>query len=61
MTDTPLREVRVGVELLRAAGLRAPGASVTSCPTCGRLVPLFHSARQFAVPHRSHLHGAVGS
>ncbi len=36
LTDTPLREVRVGVELLRAAGLRAPGASVTSCPTCGR-------------------------
>lgn len=36
LTDTPLREVRVGVELLRAAGLRAAGASVTSCPTCGR-------------------------
>ncbi len=36
LTDTPLQEVRVGVELLRAAGLRAPGASVTSCPTCGR-------------------------
>lgn len=30
------REVRVGVELLRACGLRAPGAWVTSCPTCGR-------------------------
>ena len=29
-------EVRVGVELLRACGLRAPGAWVTSCPTCGR-------------------------
>lgn len=36
LTDTPLNEVKVGVELLRAAGLRAPGASVTSCPTCGR-------------------------
>jgi len=36
LTDTPAREARVGVELLRAAGLRAPGASVTSCPTCGR-------------------------
>ncbi len=30
------QEVRVGVELLRACGLRAPGAWVTSCPTCGR-------------------------
>jgi len=36
LTDTPEQEVRVGVELLRAAGLRAPGPHVTSCPTCGR-------------------------
>ena len=36
LTDAPPQEVRVGVELLRAAGLRAPGAAVTSCPTCGR-------------------------
>lgn len=36
LTDTPEREVRVAVELLRALGLRAPGPSVTSCPTCGR-------------------------
>lgn len=36
LTDTPAKEVRVGVELLRSVGLRAQGASVTSCPTCGR-------------------------
>ncbi|MCL1920656.1 MAG: flavodoxin-dependent (E)-4-hydroxy-3-methylbut-2-enyl-diphosphate synthase [Kiritimatiellaeota bacterium] len=36
LTDTPTKEVRVGVELLRSLGLRPPGASVTSCPTCGR-------------------------
>ncbi len=36
LTDTPEQEVRVGVELLRALSLRAPGAHVTSCPTCGR-------------------------
>ncbi len=36
LTDAPEKEVRVGVELLRAAGMRAPGAAVTSCPTCGR-------------------------
>lgn len=36
LTDTLVREVRVGVELLRSIGLRAPGAAVTSCPTCGR-------------------------
>jgi (E)-4-hydroxy-3-methylbut-2-enyl-diphosphate synthase len=36
LTDLPAKEVRVGVELLRSVGLRAAGASVTSCPTCGR-------------------------
>lgn len=37
LTDTPLKEVRVGQELLRCLGLRGPGASVISCPTCGRI------------------------
>ncbi|MEI6210790.1 MAG: flavodoxin-dependent (E)-4-hydroxy-3-methylbut-2-enyl-diphosphate synthase [bacterium] len=36
LTADPREEVRVGIELLRAFGLRAPGAAVTSCPTCGR-------------------------
>ena len=36
LTDTPEREVQVGLEILRALGLRAPGPTVTSCPTCGR-------------------------
>ena len=36
LTDRPEREVRVGVEILRALGLRAAGPSITSCPTCGR-------------------------
>lgn len=36
LTDTPEREVAVGLEILRALGLRDPGPSVTSCPTCGR-------------------------
>jgi len=36
LTDSPAKEVRVGVELLRSVGLRPPGAAVTSCPTCGR-------------------------
>jgi (E)-4-hydroxy-3-methylbut-2-enyl-diphosphate synthase len=36
LTDTPMAEVRVGLELLRSLGLREPGASVVSCPTCGR-------------------------
>lgn len=36
LTDAPEREVRVGLEILRSLGLRAPGPAVTSCPTCGR-------------------------
>lgn len=37
LTAPPREEVRVGLELLRALGLRdGGGASVTSCPTCGR-------------------------
>jgi len=36
LTDTPAREVRVGLELLRSLGRRAPGAAVIACPTCGR-------------------------
>jgi len=36
LTDAPEREVQVGLEILRALGLRACGPSVTSCPMCGR-------------------------
>jgi (E)-4-hydroxy-3-methylbut-2-enyl-diphosphate synthase len=36
LTDEPEREVKVGLEILRALKLAPPGASVTSCPTCGR-------------------------
>lgn len=37
LTDHPAQEVRVGLELLRCFGMRAPGPSVISCPTCGRI------------------------
>ena len=36
ITGRPEKEVRVGLEILRALGLRSPGPAVTSCPTCGR-------------------------
>ena len=35
LTDDPVEEVRVGMELLRALGLRS-GVRFISCPTCGR-------------------------
>ena len=36
LTAPPVEEVKAGIELLRALGLREGGASVTSCPGCGR-------------------------
>ena len=36
LTSKPEKEVKVGLEILRSLGLRAPGPAITSCPTCGR-------------------------
>ena len=45
LTDRPEREVLTGLEILRSLNLRAPGPSITSCPTCGRTkVKLFSVA-----------------
>jgi (E)-4-hydroxy-3-methylbut-2-enyl-diphosphate synthase len=47
LTDTPAKEVKVGLEILRSLGLRPPGPSVISCPTCGRIqVDVIHVAQQ---------------
>ncbi len=35
LTADPVKEVRAGIELLKALNLRS-GAKMTSCPTCGR-------------------------
>lgn len=36
LTGHPLHEVRVGFEILKVLGLREKGATLISCPTCGR-------------------------
>ncbi len=36
ITGTPEKEVLVGREILRSAGLRELGPEIISCPTCGR-------------------------
>ena len=36
LTADPVEEVRAGVAILKAAGLRRQGVKVVSCPTCGR-------------------------
>ena len=44
LTADPAEEVRVGLSILRACGLRRGGVRIVSCPTCGRtqidLIPL---------------------
>ena len=50
LTARPEKEVRVGAEILRSLGLRAPGPAITSCPTCGRTkVDLMHIASQVEI------------
>lgn len=36
LTGDPVREVEAGREILKSLGLRSFGATVVSCPTCGR-------------------------
>jgi (E)-4-hydroxy-3-methylbut-2-enyl-diphosphate synthase len=36
LTDDPVQEVRAGYEILKSLELRSYGATVISCPTCGR-------------------------
>ncbi|HHY13310.1 MAG TPA: flavodoxin-dependent (E)-4-hydroxy-3-methylbut-2-enyl-diphosphate synthase [Thermoanaerobacterales bacterium] len=36
LTDHPREEIRVGLEILKALGLRKDGVEIISCPTCGR-------------------------
>lgn len=36
LTDDPVEEVRAGISILRAVGLRKEGVNIISCPTCGR-------------------------
>lgn len=47
LTAPPAEEVRVGIEILRALGLRNEGAEIISCPTCGRCqINLMHIAEE---------------
>ena len=36
LTADPVEEVRAGIAIVKAAGLRRGGVKVVSCPTCGR-------------------------
>lgn len=36
LTEDPVEEIKVGIEILKALGLRKEGLEFISCPTCGR-------------------------
>ena len=36
LTDSPVREVYSGIEILKSLGLKSGGVQFVSCPTCGR-------------------------
>ena len=36
LTDSPLKEIPAGFDIIRAAGIKVPGPEIVSCPTCGR-------------------------
>ena len=50
LTADPAEEVRAGLQLLKAAGLRREGVRIISCPTCGRtnidLIALARAAQE---------------
>ncbi len=61
LTDRPEKEVRVGMEILRALDLRSPGPAITSCPTCGRTkVDLFRTATAVEDALEARFRGASG-
>lgn len=63
LTDPPVHEVRVGLEILRALRLRSDDIEIISCPTCGRTrVDLMRAVERVnaALPHhRGYLRVAV--
>lgn len=47
LTADPVEEIRAGIAILKAAGLRKQGVKIISCPTCGRTqIDLISTARR---------------
>ena len=47
LTADPVEEIKAGIAILKAAGLRSTGAKIVSCPTCGRTqIDLISTAKQ---------------
>lgn len=63
LTGDPEEEVRVGIELLKALGLRESGIEFISCPTCGRtkidLIKIANEVEKRLEGSRKHIKVAV--
>lgn len=63
LTDNPVHEVEVGFEILKVLGLREQGATLVSCPTCGRteidLIPLAQKVEELIKEIKSPIKVAV--
>ncbi len=50
LTENPIEEVKAGIDILKAMGLRKEGVNFISCPTCGRcqidLISLAHKVEE---------------
>lgn len=51
LTQNPVEEVKLGVEILKSLGLRQHGVNIVSCPTCSRtkidLVSIANEAQEY--------------
>ena len=47
LTADPVEEIKAGIAILKAAGLRSGGVRIVSCPTCGRTeIDLISAAKE---------------
>ena len=47
LTADPVEEIKAGISILKAAGLRRGGVKIVSCPTCGRTqIDLISTAKE---------------
>lgn len=63
LTGDPVEEIKVGIELLKALGLRKAGVEFVSCPTCGRcridLIKVANEVEQRLAGSEKHIRVAV--
>jgi (E)-4-hydroxy-3-methylbut-2-enyl-diphosphate synthase len=63
LTGDPVEEVKVGIELLKALGMRKAGVEFISCPTCGRcridLIKVANEVEQRLAGYKKNIRVAV--